>query len=87
MFTPYQPKIMPIKNLALYSLIATSLIGCASGPTAQPGLPQSLTVQIKNDAVGTMVMRGGSVHTYTSERCEGPERKANKISMGTATKF
>lgn len=57
------------------------LSGCATGPAPQPELPNSLTVQINNDSTGTMLMRGASLHTYASARCEGEQRQANKMSM------
>ena len=68
---------------AALPLIVIALSGCASGPTAQPDLPNSLTVRINNDAEGTMVMRGGFLYTYANDRCEGEQRQANKMSMAT----
>jgi len=62
-------------------LILIGLSGCASGPATQPELPNSLTVQINNDAEGTMTMRGGFMYTYANTRCEGEEKQANKMSM------
>jgi hypothetical protein len=73
---------MTFKHCA-FSLILIGLSGCATGPGAQPNLPDSLTVRINNDATGAMVMRGGSMHTYTSARCEGEVRQANKMSMAS----
>jgi hypothetical protein len=66
---------------AAFSLILIGLSGCASGPSPQPGLPDSLTALINNDSTGTMLMRGASMHTFANARCEGGERQANKMSM------
>lgn len=63
------------------SLILIGLAGCATGPSPQPSLPDSLTTQINNDATGSMLLRAGFMHTYANARCEGAERQASKMAM------
>lgn len=72
---------MLIKNFLPFLCISLVITGCAHGPGVKPDLPDSLTVQINNDATGTMLMRGGHLHTYASARCEGEEKQAGKLSM------
>ena len=69
------------RKSSAFSLLVLILSGCASGPAFQPDLPNSLTAHINNDATGAMLLRGASMHTYASARCEGEQRQANKMSM------
>jgi hypothetical protein len=71
------------RKYAALSLILTGLYGCASGPSPQPNLPDSLTAHINNDSTGTMLMRSAAMYTYANARCEGGERRANKMSMAS----
>ena len=46
------------------------------------GKPNTLSAQIHNDATGTMVMRGGSMFSYASPRCEAESKLGSKLAMG-----
>ena len=71
---------MTPKHASCY-LILTGLSGCVIGPSPQPGLPNSMTAYIHNDAAGTMVGRGGFLHTYANARCESEKKQASNVSM------
>lgn len=68
-------------TLALCVVSVLALTGCASGPAIESGKPDTLTAHVHNDSTGAMLMRGASLYSYASPRCDAEVRLAYKLSM------